>query len=64
MDSKPVYNDKYIKTTIKIFNNKINTNFHGKKCLKIINFVLIYSVILLNSIFFNSHKESFPQIFL
>ena len=31
MDSKPVYNDKYIKTTIKIFNNKINTNFHGKK---------------------------------
>ena len=31
MDSKPVYNDKYIKTTIKIFNNKINTNIHGKK---------------------------------
>ena len=31
--SEPVYddNDKYIKTKIKIYDNNVNTNFHGKK---------------------------------
>ena len=28
-DIKPLYNDKYIKTKIKIYNNRINTNFQG-----------------------------------
>ena len=32
--SKPVYNNKYIKTKIKIYNNRINTNFHGNKIPK------------------------------
>ena len=46
-DSEPVYgdNDKYIKTKIKLYGNKVNTNFHGKnlpkenasyKCLSLI----------------------------
>ena len=46
-DSEPVYgdNDKYIKTKIKFYGNKVNTNFHGKnlpkenasyKCLSLI----------------------------
>ena len=26
-DREPEYNDKYIKTNIKIYNNRINTNF-------------------------------------
>ena len=32
-DSEPVYgdNDKYIKTKIKSYGDKINTNFQGKK---------------------------------
>ena len=30
-DSKPVYNDKYVKTKIKIYNNKVYTNFQHNK---------------------------------
>ena len=32
-ESEPVYGDnhKYIKTKIKIYENKVNTNFQGKK---------------------------------
>ena len=35
-DSEPVYgdNDKYIKTKIKLYRDKINTNFQGKKYQK------------------------------
>ena len=29
-DSEPVYDDKYIETKIKSYNNGIRTNFHGK----------------------------------
>ena len=31
LDSEPVYNDKYIKTKIKIYNSRVNTNFHGNE---------------------------------
>ena len=35
-DSEPVYgdNDKYIKTKIKLYGDKVNTNFQGKKLPK------------------------------
>ena len=35
-DSEPVYggNDKYIKTKINLYGDKVNTNFQGKKELK------------------------------
>ena len=33
-DSEPVHSDKYIKTKIKIYNNKRDTNFHGNKIPK------------------------------
>ena len=35
-DSQPVYsdNDKYIKTKIKLYGGKVNTNFQGKKVPK------------------------------
>ena len=35
-DSQPVYGDgdKYIKTKIKMYGDRVNTNFQGKKCLK------------------------------
>ena len=28
-DSKPVYNENYLKTKIKSYEGKINTDFHG-----------------------------------
>ena len=33
LDSEPVYgdNDKYIKTKIKMYEDRVNTNFQGKK---------------------------------
>ena len=35
-DSQTVYGDggKYIKTKIKVYGDRVNTNFQGKKCLK------------------------------
>ena len=35
-DREPVYggNDKYIKTKIKLYGDKVNTNFQGKKLPK------------------------------
>ena len=33
-DSKPVYNERYLKTKIKSYNGKINTNFYMKKNTK------------------------------
>ena len=33
-DSELVHNNKYIKTKIKIYNNKTNTNFYGNKIPK------------------------------
>ena len=33
-DSKPVYNEKHIKTKIKSYKGKINTNFHNNRIPK------------------------------
>ena len=33
-DSEPVYNEKYLKSIIKSYNVKINTNFHNNKVPK------------------------------
>ena len=33
-NSKPVYNEKYLKGKIKSYNGKINTNFHNSKIPK------------------------------
>ena len=30
-DSKPIYNEKYLKAKIKSYNGKISTNFHNNK---------------------------------
>ena len=34
-DSKSVYNKKYLKSKIKSYNRKINTNFHNNKIPKV-----------------------------
>ena len=33
-DSEPVYDDKYITAKIKLYGDKVNTNFQGKKSAK------------------------------
>ena len=64
LNSEPVYNDKYIKTKIKIYNDKVYTNFQHNKMPKDNEYCACLSVILLDSIFVNSNKEYYPQIFL
>ena len=59
-----MYNDKYIKIKIKIYNNIVYTNFPYNKILKDNEYCTCLSIILLDSIFVNSDKEYYPQIFL
>ena len=64
-NSAPVYrdNEKYIKTKIKLYGDKVNTNFQGKKMpkenasYKCLRLIMLNSVIRLN-------KKSYPQILL
>ena len=63
-NSEPVYNDKYIKTKIKIYNDRVYTNCQHNKMPKDNEYCAGLSVILLDSIFVNSDKEYYPQIFL
>ena len=59
-----MYNYKYIKTKIKICNDRAYTNFQYNKMPKGNEYCTCLSVILLDSILVNSDKECFPQIFL
>ena len=63
-DSKPMYNDKYIKTKIEIYIDKVYSNFRHNKITKGNEYCTCLSVVLLDSIFVNSNKEYYPQIFL
>ena len=58
-----MYNDKYVKTKIKIYNNMVYTNFQHIEIPKDKYFACL-SIILLDSIFVNSQKEYYPQILL
>ena len=51
LSSKPVYNDKYIKTKIKIYDDKVYTNFQHNKIPKDNEYYACLSVILLDSSF-------------
>ena len=64
LSSEPVYNDKYIKITIKIFNSRVYTNFQHNNIPKDNEYCACLSVILLDSIFLNLNKEYYLQIFL
>ena len=64
-DSEPVYadNDKYIKTKMKMYEDRVNTNIHGKKVpkenasYKCLSLITVDSVIRIN-------KKYYPQTFL
>ena len=55
LNSEPVCNDKYIKTKIKIYIDKVYTNFQHNKTQKDNKYRACLSVILLDSIFVNSN---------
>ena len=58
-----MYDDKYIKTKIKIYNDRINTNFYGNKIPEVNEYYTCLSVILLDSVI-KIDSEYYPQIFL
>ena len=62
-DSNPVYNEKYIKTKIKSYNGKINTNLYGNKIPKEGSHFICQSMILINSAF-RTARNYYPQVFL
>ena len=64
-DSEPVYgdNDKYIKTKIKIYMDKVNTNFQGKNIPKENSPYKCLSLIMLNSVI-KASKKYYPQTLL
>ena len=58
-DSKPAYNEKYIKTKIKSYNRKIKTSFHNNKIPKEDSQCICLSVILIDSVY-----KKDPQVFV
>ena len=63
-DSKPSYNDKYIKTKIKIYYDKTYTNCLYNKVPKDNECCVWLSAILLDSIDVNTDQNCYPQIIL
>ena len=61
-DSELVYDEKYVKTKIKSYNKKINTNFHNNKIPKEDSKYICLSVILINSVY-RKDKNLFSSVF-
>ena len=64
-DSETVYgdNDKYIKRKIKIYEDRMNTNFQGKRVLKENTSYKCLSLIVLDSVI-RVNKKYYPQTLL
>ena len=62
-DSEPVYNEKYLKTKIKVYKGKINTKFYNNKIPKEDSQCICLSVILIDSVF-RTGNNYYPQVFL
>ena len=64
-DSEPVYGDvdKYIKTKIKMYGDRVNTNFQGKKVPKENASYKCISLIVLDSVV-RVNKKCYPQTLL
>ena len=64
-DSVPVYgdNNKYIKTKIKLYGDKTNTNFQGKKYQKKMHHISGLSLIMLDSVI-RTNKKYYLQTLL
>ena len=61
-DGEPVYddNDIYMKAKIKIYKDKVNTNFQGKKVLKENASQKCFSLIIVDSVI-KASKKYYPQ---
>ena len=62
-DSNPVCYEKYMKTKIKFYNGKINTNFHNNKITKEGSQCICQSVVLIDSVY-RKDKNYYPEVFL
>ena len=62
-DSKPIYNAIYLKTKIRSYNEKMNTNFHNDKIPKEGSQCISQSVTLIDSVY-RKDKDSYPKVFL
>ena len=64
-DSEPVYGDgdKYIKTKIKMYGDRVNTSFQGKKVPKENASYKCLSLIMLDSVI-RTNKKFYPQTLL
>ena len=51
LDSEPVYNEKYLKTKIKSYQEKININFHYNEIPKESSQCIVLTVIMTDSVF-------------
>ena len=61
--SQPIYDDKYIKTKVKAFNNTINTLLSGDDILKErINYVCISAICIYSAL--RTDKKNYPQVYL
>ena len=58
-----MHDNKYIKTKIKIYNNKVNTNFHDNKIPEDNDYCACLSAVLLDSII-NVDEKYYSKIFL
>ena len=65
LDGEPVYgyNNKHIKTKIKIYGDKVNTNFHDKNIPKEKTACKCLSLIMLDSVIW-VNKKYYPQTLL
>ena len=65
MNIEPVYgdNDTYIKTKIKMYEDRVNTNFQGKKVPKENASYKCLSLMMLDSVI-RVNKKYYPQTFL
>ena len=61
--SQPIYDNKYIKTKVKTFNNTINTLFSGDEIPKErIHYVCISAICILSVL--RTNKKNDPQVYL
>ena len=61
--SQPIYNEKYIKTKVKTFNNTINTLFSGREIPKERNHYTCISAICIDSVL-RVDKKNYPRVYL
>ena len=61
--SQPIYDDKYIKTKVKTYNNTINTQFSGDEIPKERFHYICISAICIDSVL-KTDKKNYPQVYL